>query len=104
MNSCQISSGRPALRRPALIDPAHNKFDPLSPSASHPHRSPYFAASSRPGPRFFLSGGVTRTSSSARISPDPSRSVPSTPELRRTPAQQGFAAFVTASATSGGTR
>ncbi|RSC14227.1 hypothetical protein EGT41_13410 [Burkholderia cenocepacia] len=57
-----------------------------------------------PARDFFLSGGVTRTSSSARISPDPPRSVPSTPELRRTPAQQGCAAFVTASATSGGTR
>ncbi|OXI32487.1 hypothetical protein CFB89_15345 [Burkholderia sp. AU16741] len=65
---------------------------PISPPRPHPV------------PRFFLSGGVTRTSSSARISPDPPRSVPSTHELRRTPAQQGFAAFVTASATSGGTR
>ncbi|RQU07718.1 hypothetical protein DF153_16490 [Burkholderia cenocepacia] len=67
--------------------------------------APHISSLHRPSPRdFFLSGGVTRTSSSARISPDPPRSVPSPPELRRTPAQQGCAAFVTASATSGGTR
>ncbi|RQV26494.1 hypothetical protein DF132_09875 [Burkholderia cenocepacia] len=69
--------------------------------ASIPDFSPPYRAPRRD---FFLSGGVTRTSSSARISPDPPRSVPSPSELRRTPAQQGCAAFVTASATRGGTR
>ncbi|OXI23281.1 hypothetical protein CFB35_15400 [Burkholderia sp. AU16482] len=88
------------------IDPARSKFAPcrrqhrtiILPHISPPGRPP-------PPPRdFFLSGGVTRPSSSACISADPPRSVPSNPELRRTPAQQGCAAFVTASATSGGTR
>ncbi|OMG70783.1 hypothetical protein BW685_24350 [Burkholderia ubonensis] len=53
---------------------------------------------------FFLLGGVTRTSSSARISGLLGRTVPSRPDLRRTPAGQGFAAFVTGSARRGGTR
>ncbi|RQZ08536.1 hypothetical protein DIE15_32705 [Burkholderia sp. Bp9031] len=54
--------------------------------------------------RFFSVGGVTRTSSSAVISMHLARTVPSTPDLRRTPVRQGFAAFVTGSATCGGTR
>ncbi|RQS53991.1 hypothetical protein DID98_27995 [Burkholderia sp. Bp8984] len=63
----------------------------------HPSRA-------RPPDDFFLSGGVTRTSSSAGISGHLARTVPSTPDLRRTPARQGFAVFVTGSATRGGTR
>ncbi|RQT12842.1 hypothetical protein DF044_15275 [Burkholderia contaminans] len=56
------------------------------------------------GPRFFSVGGLTRTSSSAVISGHLNRTVPSRPDLRRTPAGQGFAAFVTGSATGRGTR
>ncbi|RQZ26364.1 hypothetical protein DIE14_14230 [Burkholderia sp. Bp9017] len=76
-----------------------------------PGFAPFFTSRpffSRPGARlphdFFLSGGVTRTSSSAVISGHLARTVPSGPDLRRTPVRQGFAAFVTSSATGGGTR
>ncbi|RQQ58172.1 hypothetical protein DF021_12365 [Burkholderia stagnalis] len=57
-----------------------------------------------PNHDFFLLGGVTRTSSSACISALLASTAPSRPELRRTPAQQGFAAFVTTSASKRGTR
>ncbi|MBY4755482.1 hypothetical protein K6W17_26005 [Burkholderia dolosa] len=67
-------------------------------------RSPIFPIARRRAARFFLSGGLTRTSSSARISAHLNRTVRSCSELRRTPAQQGFAPFVTGSATRGGTR
>ncbi|RKU00729.1 hypothetical protein C7H84_23940 [Burkholderia sp. Nafp2/4-1b] len=69
--------------------------------ASRPDFSPLAHLRTRD---FFLSGGLTRTSSSAVISGHPARTVPSRSDLRRTPARQGFAAFVTGSATSGGTR
>ncbi|TEU34710.1 hypothetical protein E3D46_39875 [Burkholderia cepacia] len=58
----------------------------------------------RPPPDFFRLGGLTRTSSSAVISGLLDRTVPSRSDLRRTPAQQGSAAFVTGSATRRGTR
>ncbi|RQT44931.1 hypothetical protein DF046_32435 [Burkholderia cepacia] len=55
-------------------------------------------------PDFFQLGGLTRTSSSAVISGLLNRTVPSRSDLRRTPVQQGSAAFVTGSATRRGTR
>ncbi|THJ48254.1 hypothetical protein E9536_37435 [Burkholderia sp. LS-044] len=58
----------------------------------------------RPPPDFFRLGGLTRTSPSAVISGLLNRTVPSRSDLRRTPAQQGSAAFVTGSATRRGTR
>ncbi|OXJ18158.1 hypothetical protein CFB39_16315 [Burkholderia sp. AU6039] len=69
------------------------------------HHSPYFCAvTPRPAHDFFRLGGLTRTSSSAVISGHLNRTVPSRSDLRRTPAQQGFAVFVTGSATGRGTR
>ncbi|RQR82856.1 hypothetical protein DID97_10875 [Burkholderia sp. Bp8977] len=76
----------------------------MSPPTPHHHHSPYFITRPHPIPRFFSVGGVTRTSSSAVISGHLARTAPSTPDLRRTPARQGFAVFVTGSATDGGTR
>ncbi|PRE73661.1 hypothetical protein C6P82_00800 [Burkholderia multivorans] len=89
---------------------AHSRYKPraaLAPRLDHCflYRSPY---SSTPRHRvahdFFLSGGVTRTSSSAAISGDLERTVATGSDLRRTPVPQGFAAFVTASARGRGTR
>ncbi|MCR5897032.1 hypothetical protein DPV74_31675 [Burkholderia sp. HAN2018] len=69
-----------------------------------PLRSPIPPLPHRPPPDFFRLGGLTRTSSSAVISGLLNRTVPSRSDLRRTPAQQGSAAFVTGSATRRGTR
>ncbi|KAB0656750.1 hypothetical protein F7R23_13015 [Burkholderia diffusa] len=82
----------------------------LRPRTSHRASAPFYSCpdfspiGNRLRRDFFLSGGVTRTSSSAVISGHLARTVPSTPYLRRTPVQQGFAVFVTGSATCGGTR
>ncbi|NIE59478.1 hypothetical protein F3J12_16255 [Burkholderia sp. Ax-1735] len=64
----------------------------------------FFAPPHHPAHDFFRLGGPTRTSSSAVISGHLNRTVPSRPDLRRTPARQGFAVFVTGSATARGTR
>ncbi|OXJ12781.1 hypothetical protein CFB45_16500 [Burkholderia sp. HI2500] len=72
---------------------------------SIPPSCPDFSPHRRPPPHdFFRLGGLTRTPSSAVISGYLNRTVPSRPDLRRTPARQGFAVFVTGSATGRGTR
>ncbi|QDW51645.1 hypothetical protein FFI87_015440 [Burkholderia sp. KBS0801] len=76
----------------------------VAPRAPFPFPPRFFGFARLSAHRFFLSGGLTRTSSSALISGHLARTVPSTPDLRRTPAEQGWAAFVTGSATRGGTR
>ncbi|MBA9901445.1 hypothetical protein D7207_28905 [Burkholderia cepacia] len=99
-----ISSNRPALRRP--VD--RSLREARSPRYRRQHRTtiiPHISSPGRtPSRDFFLSGGLTRTSSSAVISGLLNRTVPSRSDLRRTPVQQGFAAFVTGSATRRGTR
>ncbi|AVR23322.1 hypothetical protein A8H40_29235 [Burkholderia multivorans] len=91
-------------RTPSLD--AHSRYKPRA--APRSPLSPSFPLFRTPRHRaahdFFLSGGVTRTSSSAAISGDLERTVASGPDLRRTPVPQGFAAFVTASARGRGTR
>ncbi|AYQ39751.1 hypothetical protein CVS37_17845 [Burkholderia lata] len=76
----------------------------IVPPRPFPFAPRFFTPPPRPTHDFFQLGGLTRTSSSAVFSGHLNRTVPSRPDLRRTPVRQGFAAFVTGSATGRGTR
>ncbi|ORT81368.1 hypothetical protein B7G54_31580 [Burkholderia puraquae] len=95
-------------RFPVVAACSHSRSGRIGATSSHVAPSPFvprfFTSSPRPAHDFFRLGGVTRTSSSAVISGHLNRTVPSRSDLRQTPARQGFAAFVTGSATGRGTR
>ncbi|RRA16716.1 hypothetical protein DF038_35720 [Burkholderia cepacia] len=102
----RAASSRDA-RAPLVTAFSHSRSGRVGATTPRPIRSfapPFFTLPHRPPSDFFQLGGLTRTSSSAVISGLLNRTVPSRSDLRRTPVQQGFAAFVTGSATRRGTR